>query len=97
MSKPYCFALARAPSAALRENSASSAAIASVFGFGFCAAATWKNPSLIVCFGFGPPVGIYEKYRGYLNSLLASSANRLRNVLFRCIATGIAGATMLVA
>ena len=56
--KPYCLALARAPSEALRENSASSAAMAMVCGFGFCAAATWKKPSVMVCFGFGPPVGM---------------------------------------
>src|ERR1700733_3123039 len=95
--KPYCLALALTPSAALRENSASSAAIATVFGFGFCAAATWKNPSVIVCFGFGPPVGIIEKYFGYLNLGFASSANRLMKTLPFCMTTGMAGATMLVA
>jgi hypothetical protein len=36
--------LLRAPSQALRENSASSAASAMVCGFGFCAAAIWKKP-----------------------------------------------------
>src|SRR5271156_911995 len=95
--KPYCLALARAPSAALRENSASSAAIAMVCGFGFCSAATWKKPSVSVCFGFGPPVGINEKYLGYLNSALASSPNRLMKVLFFCMTMGMAGAIILVA
>src|ERR1700733_2384504 len=95
--KPNCLALARAPSAALRENSASSDAIAMVCGFGFCAAAPWKKPSVIVCFGLGPAVGMNEKYRGYLNSALASSPNRLMNVLFFCITMGMAGATIFVA
>src|SRR5581483_2525319 len=95
--KPYCLALARAPSAALRANSASSDAIATVFGFGFCCAATSKKPSVIVCLGFGPAVGMNEKYLGYLNSALASSPNRLMNTLFFCITIGIAGAIMLVA
>src|SRR5581483_5492851 len=81
---------------ALRENSASSAASATVVGFGFCATATWKKPSVKDSLGVGP-VGSTEKYFGYLNSALTSSANRLMNVLPLCITTGIAGATMLVA
>src|SRR5271168_3081462 len=95
--KPYFFALARAPSAALRANSASSDAIAMVCGFGLCAAATWKKPSVSACLGVGPLVGMNEKYFGYLNSALASSANRPMKSLFLCMAMGMAGATMLVA
>ena len=94
--KPYFLALSRAPSQALRENSASSAASATVVGFGFCAAAIWKKPSVKDCFGVGP-VGSTEKYFGYLNSAFTSSANRLMKVLPFCMTTGIAGATMLVA
>src|SRR5271155_3677555 len=97
MLKPYCLALARAPSAALRANSASSDAIAMVAGFGDCAAATWKKPSVNACRGVGPLVGMNEKYFGYLNWALASSANRLMRSLFFCMTTGMAGATMLVA
>ena len=89
-------AFSRAPSQALRENSASSAASEIVVGFGFCAAAVWKKPSVNDAFGVGP-LGSTEKYCGYLNSLLASSANRLTKVFFFCITTGMAGATMLVA
>ena len=67
-----------------------------VVGFGFCASATWKKPSVKDAFGVGP-LGSTEKYCGYLNSPFASSANRLTKVFFFCITTGIAGATMLVA
>ncbi len=45
---------------------------------------------------FGP-VGSTEKYFGYLNAAFTSSANRLMNVFFFWMTTGIAGATMLVA
>ena len=56
-------AFSRAPSQALRENSASSAASATVVGFGFCFAATWKKPSVNEGLVFGP-VGSTEKYFG---------------------------------
>ncbi len=65
-------------------------------GFGFCATAVWKKPSVKASLGCGP-VGRTEKYFGYLNSAFTSSANRLMKVLPFCITTGIAGATMLVA
>src|SRR5215470_10640275 len=94
--KPYLLEFSRAPSQALRENSASSAASATVVGFGFCALAIWKNPSVKAAFGLGP-AGSTEKYFGYLNSAFASSANRLMNVFPFCMITGMAGATMLVA
>ena len=45
---------------------------------------------------FGP-VGITEKYFGYLNCAFTSSANRLMKVLPLRMMTGIAGATSLVA
>src|SRR5262245_43077409 len=61
--KPYLCMFSRAPSAALRENSASSAAMATVCGFGFCAAATSKKPSVNDFFGVGPD-GSIEKYFG---------------------------------
>src|ERR1043166_6962535 len=89
-------AFSRAPSQALLENSASSTTSATVVGFGFCCAATWKTPSVkdgLVC----GPVGSTEKYFGYLNSWLASSANNPISVLPFGMITGIVGATMLVA
>jgi len=55
-------AFSRAPSQALRPNSASAAASAMVCGFGFCASATLKNPRVKAGFGVGP-FGIIEKYR----------------------------------
>jgi len=38
------------------------AMIAKVFGFGFCAAATSKNPCEKLTEGSGPPVGAMTKY-----------------------------------
>ena len=43
------------------------------------------------------PVGIIEKKRGYLNSSFTAVPNSVRNSLFFCITTGMAGAIMLVA
>ncbi len=93
---PKVLAFSRAPSQALLENSASSAASATVVGLGFCCNAIWKKPSVNDGLVFGP-VGSTEKYFGYLNSWLASSANKLMKVLPFCMTTGMAGATMLVA
>ena len=50
----------RAPSEAFLENSASAATIATVFGFGFCAIAVSKKPSVKDVVGVGP-VGIMAK------------------------------------
>src|SRR5947209_3042853 len=84
-------AFSRAPSQALRPNSASAATIAIDCGLGLCAAAASKNPVVKAGFGFGP-VGIIEKYLSYLNSSLMPVPNRLRNSFFLSIITGIAGA-----
>jgi hypothetical protein len=59
--KPDVLAFSRAPSQALRPNSASAEAIAMVFGFGFCTSANLKNPRVNAVFGVGP-LGIIEKY-----------------------------------
>jgi hypothetical protein len=56
-------ACSRALSAALCWNSASVAAIATVLGFGFCAAANSNQPSAKVFTGSGPK-GNIEKYFG---------------------------------
>src|ERR1039457_3681241 len=96
MLTPNVLAFSRAPSQALRENSASSEASATVLGFGFCCIATWNTPSVNEGLVFGP-VGSTEKYFGYLNSAFTSSANRLMKVFFVWTMIGMAGATMLVA
>jgi hypothetical protein len=62
MSIPLAFACPRALSA-LCWNSASVATIATVFGFGFCAAARSNQPSAKVFTGSGPN-GSIEKYFG---------------------------------
>ena len=69
---------------------------ATVSGFGFCAAATWKKPSVKDGLVFGP-VGIIAKNFVYLNSVFTSSPNRMMKVLPFCMTTGMAGAIMLVA
>ena len=58
---PCALAFSRAPSEALRENSGSLEASATVCGLGFCAAAALKKPSLKDSVGVGP-VGTVEKY-----------------------------------
>ena len=88
----------RAPSAALRVASPSSTASAIVFSpsFSLLALTISKKPSEIAGRGSGP-TGSIEKYFGYLNSSLMSSANRLMKVMLCAITTGIAGAAILVA
>src|SRR4029079_3376609 len=61
--KAYFFGVSRAPCAALCENSRSAATMATDCGFGFCAAAAWKKPSVKAGFAFGP-AGIIAKYFG---------------------------------
>ena len=60
---PCFLAFSRAPSQAFLENSWSAATSATVNGFGFCAAATSKKPSVKDGFGMGP-VGIIAKNFG---------------------------------
>ena len=62
-------------------------------GFGFCCSRL-EEALGERGLGFGP-VGSTEKYFGYLNSWLTSSANSDGNTFPFCITTGIAGATML--
>ena len=96
MLKPCFAALVRAPSQALLANSASAATSATVVGFGFCAAAVSKKPSVNEGFGSGPD-GIMAKNFGYLNSVFTARPNRMMNTLPFCMITGMAGAAMLVA
>ena len=70
--------------------------IASVFGFGFWAAATSKNPFEKLTGGSAPPVGTIEKYLGYWNSRFTSRPNSEKNVILCCMTIGIAGANRLV-
>ena len=89
-------AFSRAPSHTLRPNSASAAASEIVSGFGLCATTTSKNGLVNAGLGLGP-VGIMAKYLSYLNSLLTPVPNSAGNTFFLCMATGMAGAIMLVA
>src|SRR6516162_8745866 len=94
--KPVASALMRAASAAVLANSASAAMMATVFGFGCCAAASAKNPSEKAPGPFGPTATM-EKYLSYLKWLLMPIASRLMVVRALCMMIGIAGATILVA
>jgi hypothetical protein len=47
-------AFSRAPAAAVTENSASAATMATVRGLGFCAIAASKKPLVKAVFGSGP-------------------------------------------
>ena len=57
---PAAFAFLRAPTAALIVNSESAATIATVFGFGFCSAASAKKPFDQSVFGSGPAGMIWK-------------------------------------
>ena len=65
-------------------------------GFGFCAAATSKKPSVKDGFVFCP-VGIIAKYFGVVELAVHRETEQLTNTLPFCMMTGIAGAIMLVA
>ena len=60
---PCFLSSSRAPSEAALANSASAARIATVCGFGFCAAATSKKP-FEKAFTPSGPTGTMEKYFG---------------------------------
>ena len=60
---PNFLAFSRAPSQAFLENSRSDQASETVAGFGFCAAATSKTPSVKAGLVLGPD-GSIEKYFG---------------------------------
>ena len=70
--------------------------IAMVCGFGFCCAASSKNPLEKLTGGSAPPTGCIEKYFGYWNSLLTSRPNSEKKVFPFWIMIGIAGAIRLV-
>ena len=96
MLRPSALALARAPSAALRENSASAATIAIVFGFGWNAIAASKKGFEIAAFG-SCPAGVNSKNLSYLNFEFTPMPNSPMNAFLRCMTTGIAGASIFVA
>src|SRR6187551_2966944 len=96
MLKPLFLALVLAPSAAVLANSASAASMATVVGFGCCAAATSKKPLENAMTPSGP-TGTIVKYLLYLKCRLTPIASMLIVILLACMMTGIAGATMLVA